>query len=91
MGGRHRANAFNSIVQLEHEHGIPRNPFINAGAIVIADILLADQTPKEAIAGILAFMRRVTGDDTVTIDKDVAASERETGDRNRALANFMKA
>ena len=91
VGREASGNAFNSIVQLEHEHGIPRNPFINAGAIVIADILLADQTPKEAIAGILAFMRRVTGDDTVTIDKDVAASERETGDRNRALANFMKA
>jgi glutaminase len=91
VGREASGNAFNSIVQLEHEHGIPRNPFINAGAIVVADILLADQTPQEAIAGILEFMRRLTGDDTVTIDAAVAASERATGDRNRALANFMKA
>ena len=31
--------AFNSLIQLEVEQGIPRNPFINAGAIVVADML----------------------------------------------------
>ena len=91
VGREASGNAFNSIVQLEHEHGIPRNPFINAGAIVVADMLLADRTPQEAIASILDFMRRATGDETIAIDAAVAESERMTGDRNRALANFMKA
>jgi glutaminase len=91
VGREASGNAFNSIVQLEHEHGIPRNPFINAGAIVVADILLTNRTPSEAIASVLDFMRRATGDDTIAIDAAVAESERRTGDRNRALANFMKA
>jgi glutaminase len=91
VGREASGNAFNSIVQLEHEHGLPRNPFINAGAIVVADILLGSRTPAEAIANILDFMRRATGDDTIAIDEAVAESERRTGDRNRALANFMKA
>ena len=30
---------FNSIIQLEWEKGIPRNPVINAGALLVADVL----------------------------------------------------
>ena len=41
VGREPSGTAFNSIVQLETEHGIPRNPFINAGAIVVCDVLLA--------------------------------------------------
>lgn len=44
VGREPSGSAFNSIVQLEHEHGIPRNPFINAGAIVVTDALLAGHT-----------------------------------------------
>ncbi|MCB9927973.1 MAG: glutaminase [Alphaproteobacteria bacterium] len=91
VGREASGNAFNSIVQLEYEHGIPRNPFINAGAIVVADLLLDGQAPPEAIAGILDFVRQAAGDDSIAVDAAVAASERATGDRNRALANFMKA
>ena len=40
VGKEPSGTAFNSLIQLEVEHGIPRNPFINAGAIVMADILL---------------------------------------------------
>jgi glutaminase len=57
VGREPSGNRFNSIVQLEHENGIPRNPFINAGAIVICDILLAGHEPKEAIGETLRFHR----------------------------------
>lgn len=91
IGREPSGSAFNSIVQLEAEHGIPRNPFINAGAIVLADILLAGHTPGEAIGGILRFVRMLAADEGVAIDRAVAEAERATGFRNVALANYMKA
>lgn len=91
VGREASGDPFNSIVQLEHERGIPRNPFINAGAIVIADLLLASRSPEEAVGRILDFVRKAAGDESIAIDADVAASEQASGDRNRALANFMKA
>lgn len=90
VGREPSGNPFNSIVQLEHEGGVPRNPFINPGAIVVADILLAGHQPREAIGEILRFMQFLADDDSIVIDHQVAASERATGFRNAALANYMK-
>lgn len=90
VGREPSGTAFNSIVQLEHEHGIPRNPFINAGAIVIADVLLAGHKPRETLGEILQFVRYLSADDTVYMDDDVAKSEQATGFRNAALANYMR-
>ena len=91
VGREPSGSAFNSIVQLEAEHGIPRNPFINAGAIVVADIILGGHQPREAIGDILRFMRYLADDDSVFIDEDIARGEAETGFRNMALANYMRA
>jgi glutaminase len=82
---------FNSIVQLEFEKGIPRNPFINAGAIAITDLILSGHQPREALGEILRFVRFLADDPTISIDEKVAASEQRTGFRNAALANYMKA
>lgn len=89
VGREPSGTPFNSIVQLEQEHGIPRNPFINAGAIVVADTLLSGHEPRETLGEILSFMRHVAGDDTIIIDREVARSEQQTGFRNAALANYM--
>ncbi len=91
VGREPSGDPFNSVVQLEYERGVPRNPFINAGAIVVADVVLGDREPKEAIAEILAQCRRLCDDETIAIDAAVAKSEDRTGHRNRALANFMLA
>ncbi|MGQ3676218.1 glutaminase [Xanthobacter sp. TB0139] len=90
VGREPSGNAFNSIVQLEHEKGIPRNPFINAGAIMVADVLLAGHKPRETIGEILHFVRALAQDDSITIDPLVARAEKATGFRNVALANYMK-
>ena len=90
VGREPSGNAFNSIVQLEAEHGIPRNPFINAGAIVIADVILGGHAPREAIAEILRFVRQIAGDDGIVIDEEVAQGEADTGFRNAALASYMR-
>jgi glutaminase len=82
--------AFNSILQLESEQGIPRNPFINAGAIVTTDAALGPRPPREYLAELLTFLRTAAGDEDIHIDPAVAKSETETGHRNFALAHFLK-
>ncbi|MCG5247811.1 glutaminase [Methylorubrum extorquens] len=90
VGREPSGSPFNSIVQLEREHGIPRNPFINAGAIAVTDLILSGHQPREALGEILRFMQFVAQDDSITIDERVAASEKRTGFRNAALANYMR-
>jgi glutaminase len=91
VGREPSGQAFNSILQLEHEHGIPRNPFVNAGAIVVTDAILAGHQPRELLGEIMGFVRTAAGDDDIHINRSVAASEQATGHRNYALAHFMKA
>ncbi|WP_423181281.1 glutaminase [Arthrobacter sp. NyZ413] len=80
--------AFNSLVQLEVEHGIPRNPFINAGALVVTDHLM-EQTP-DAAAALLDFLTAESGPGGPFIDVAAAASELCNSSRNLALAHFLK-
>jgi len=81
-------NPFNSLVQLEQEAGIPRNPFINAGALVVTDIIL--ERLKEARESVLRFLRSLAGSEDIHFDLKVAASEAASGHRNAAMAHFMK-
>ncbi|MDK3071934.1 glutaminase [Sedimentitalea sp. JM2-8] len=90
VGREPSGDPFNSIVQLEYEKGLPRNPFINAGAIAVTDSILGQYAPKEALGQILQFIRFVAGQEDIAIDPAVARSEQETGFRNVALANFMR-
>src|SRR5690554_5422930 len=81
-------SAFNSLVQLEYEHGIPRNPLINAGALVVSDLLISLlKNPKEDY---LAFVRKLCGAEVVDYNIAVAESEKRSGYRNQALINLMK-
>ena len=79
---------FNSLVQLEYEKGIPRNPLINAGALVICDILISELiNPEEDF---LSFVRDLAGSNNIHYNPNMAASEKEHGYRNCALINLMK-
>jgi glutaminase len=79
---------FNSLVQLEYEKGIPRNPFINAGAIVICDILMSlFENPKKDF---LDFIRKLAQNENINFDEIIVESEKSTGFRNAALINLMK-
>ena len=81
-------NPFNHLSLLELENGIPRNPFINSGSIVVADILLSNlKNPKEDF---LNFVRELTHDDSIEYNEKVAESERITGFNNYAAANLLK-
>ncbi|MEZ9832249.1 glutaminase B [Vibrio breoganii] len=88
VGKEPSGQAFNSLIQLEMEQGIPRNPFINAGAIVVADLLNCRlSAPRQYL---LEFVRQLSGDTHIVYDKVVAASEMMHGDRNAAIAYLMR-
>jgi len=81
-------NPFNSLIQLEADKGIPRNPFINAGAIVVTDILVSHlENPKEDF---LKFVRSISNNPSIDYCAKVASSEKSVGYRNVALCNFIK-
>ena len=83
-------NAFNSLIQLEYEKGIPRNPFINAGAIVITDTLISHfKSAHSTFEQINEFINKISKS-TITYDEEIFKSELEHGFRNTALINLMK-
>jgi len=88
VGREPSGNPFNSLVQLEYERGIPRNPFINAGALVITDILATRYVQAEI--AVQQFARLLANEPAIDFDHTVAESERSTADRNTAMAHFMK-
>ena len=88
LGVEPSGSGFNSLIQLETNHGIPRNPFINAGAIVISDILISNlDNPKEDL---LSFIRSLSADQDINYSAKISASEKSEGYRNIALCNFIK-
>lgn len=90
VGREPSGSGFNSIVQLEREEGIPRNPLINAGAIVVTDAIMTDKALEDASSAVLDHLQQTSVSKAPCINEEVAASEQEWGDRNRALAYFMK-
>ncbi len=90
VGREPSGTSFDSIMLLERESGRPRNPFINAGAIVTTDALLHGRMPKDALSELIQFVRAAAEDDAIYIDKSVAASEQANGFRNAATANYLR-
>jgi glutaminase len=87
VGREPSGTAFNSLVQLESERGKPRNPFINAGALVVTDVLCRRFVRAEN--ALVDFIRRLAGERDITYDLRVAKSELDHAERNRAMAHFI--
>ena len=88
VGVEPSGDPFNHLSLLEMENGIPRNPLINAGAIVIADVLVSElKNPKKDF---LSYVQKIAGDSSISYNKSVALSEKKTGYRNYAAANLIK-
>ena len=88
VGREPSGTPFNSLVQLELERGIPRNPFINAGALVITDILTSRFVQPEL--ALLQALRSFANCATLDFNVDVAREELRSAQRNLAMANFIK-
>ncbi len=88
LGVEPSGDPFNSLIQLEQERGIPRNPLINAGALVVCDILIDElENPEEDLFN---FIRKISSNPNVNYNKAVYQSEKSVGHRNRAMVNLMK-
>ncbi|MFI0242049.1 glutaminase [Streptomyces sp. NPDC016845] len=87
LGREPSGNPFNSLVQLEYENGVPRNPFINAGALVVTDRL--QSLTGDAAGQVRDLLRAESGNPAIDFVPEIAASEAAHGDRNAALAHFM--
>jgi len=88
VGVEPSGGAFNSLALLEFEQGKPRNPFINAGALVLTDILISEwENPKQAV---LEFIRKLADTPDIHFNEAVASSEASCGYRNGASVALMK-
>ncbi len=88
VGVEPSGTSFNSLIQLESDKGIPRNPFINSGALVICDILISNLTnPKQAF---LKFINTISNDTGIIFSEKIVLSEKSVGYRNIALCNYIK-
>jgi glutaminase len=88
MGVEPSGAPFNSLTLLEYNNGIPRNPMINSGAIVVCDILISHcKHPKSEL---IEFIRGLTGNHGIHYSERVAESEKRTGHRNTSLIYLMK-
>jgi len=91
VGKEPSGNPFNSLVQLEYENGIPRNPFINAGAIVVTDALMSYyKDDAKTMNEILKFIHETSDNTNISYDRKIWKSEYKYRHRNAALANLMK-
>ncbi|WP_289053332.1 glutaminase [Carboxylicivirga marina] len=88
VGKEPSGNPFNSLVQLENENGKPRNPFINAGAIVVADCVVSNT--EDSLNLIIDYIRELAGNKNIQLNQAMLQSEKSFGHRNAALAHFMK-
>ena len=88
MGKEPSGTAFNSLIQLELEKGKPRNPFINSGAIVMADVLVERlSNPEQAF---INLARELSGSPSIDYNFEVARSEHSVAYLNTAIANLLK-
>jgi len=88
VGVEPSGNAFNSLTQLETDHGLPRNPLINGGSMVICDMLISKlENPK---VDFLNYVREISSCETINFSESTAKSEEQIGYRNKALCNFIK-
>lgn len=86
VGVEPSGDPFNSLVQLERDRGRPRNPMINAGALVVDDVLL-DHCDDPA-GDITRLLTDLAGQ-PVGIDEVIMSQEGRSGHRNRAMAFLM--
>ena len=89
VGREPSGDAFNSIVDLERFKGVPRNPFINAGALVVVDSLL-DAKSDDPNGSVMSFVKQQLDNEAAGIDADILESDRSSGDLNRSLLFMAK-
>ena len=81
---------YNSVIDLERQEGYPRNPFVNAGALIVVDMLLDSLEADEEVRAVITFVEELLGGERITLNEKVAKSDEESGDLNRAMLSIAK-
>jgi glutaminase len=81
---------FNSVIDLERHEGHPRNPFINAGALIVVDMLLDNLGPEEEVEKVVRFVEGLLDGESFGLNEEVARSDEEAGSLNRAMLNIAR-
>ena len=89
VGRKASSMRYDSFIQLEQDNGVPCNPFVNSGALVVIDALISRLPCPET--GLRDRLRRLSGNSKVDYDQDVYLSELSSGDLNRAAAYYLRA
>lgn len=88
VGREPSGRSFNELTL--NDAGLPHNPMINAGAIACASLIRPHQTPSDRFDYITGVWRALCGGRRPGFDNSVYLSEKDTADRNFALAYFMR-
>lgn len=89
VGREPSGDPFNSIIDLERLKGIPRNPFINAGALVVCDALVSLAARRKSLQ-VVDFVRDMLDGEAIELDDGVVASGSTGGHLNRSLMSMAK-
>jgi glutaminase len=79
---------YNSVIDLERQKGYPRNPFVNAGALIVVDMLLDTLNPEEEVEAVVEFVGTLLDSDGFSLNEKVADSDEGSGSLNRAMLNI---
>ncbi len=90
VGREPSGDPYNSIIDLERHCGIPRNPFINAGALVVIDMLLDRYSAEEEVQAVIGFVTKLLDGEQFRLNEEVARSDETGGDLNRSLLSLAK-
>ena len=82
---------YNSVIDLERQEGRPRNPFVNAGSLIVVDMLLDMlESEEEEVQAVVRFVEQLLGGDGFSLNEKVAKSDEDAGNLNRAMLNIAR-
>lgn len=89
VGYEPSGQSFNSFIL--NKDGLPHNPMINAGAIMVSSLIKSQEEPAHRFGYLKDFYQKLAGNrESVGFDNGVFLSEKHHADRNISLAYYMR-
>jgi len=88
VGYEPSGQSFNAFIL--NRDGLPHNPMINAGAIMVASQICKSEEPSQRFNTISSYYTKMCGNQKIGFDNSVFLSEQHHADRNISLAYYMR-